>query len=199
MTDPAAPGGLPEAAGSSSGTREHVLQVARRLFGERGYGAVTIREIAAEAGVSAALVMKVGGSKEALHADATPLEPTPLDPGVPLVDMGERLVRRMLHRREDAVAEPWLRALYLVADAPDPEAARADFRTRFLARFDRIAADRPEAAQRVDLLACLMVGLAAGTRTFRLLPPGSADPEQVVREYGRFAQDLIDGIVGPGT
>ncbi|WP_170230682.1 TetR/AcrR family transcriptional regulator [Ornithinicoccus hortensis] len=182
-----------------SGTREQVLQVARRLFGERGYGAVTIREIAAEAGVSAALVMKVGGSKEQLHADATPLEPVPLEPDVPFGDMGELLVRRMLTRREEEVAEPWLRALYLVADAPDPTAARADFRARFLARFDEAADRNPGGAHRVDLLACLMVGLAAGTRTFRLLPPDATDLDRVVREYGRFAQDLIDGIVGPAT
>lgn len=181
---------------SEPDTRAQILQVARRLFGERGYAAVTIREIAAEAGVSAAMVMKVGGCKEQLHAAATPLEPAPLDPDVPLDGLGERLVRRMLTRRDEDVAEPWLRALYLVADAPDPEAARADFRTRFLGRFDQVAADHPETAHRVDLLACLMLGLAAGTRTFRLLPPGPTDLEQVVREYGRFAQDLIDGIVG---
>lgn len=186
-------------APEASGSREHVLQVARRLFGERGYGAVTIREIAAEAGVSAALVMKVGGSKEQLHADATPLEPAPMGPGVPLEGMGELLVRRMLTRREEDVAEPWLRALYLVADAPDPEAARAEFRTRFLARFDRLVGGDRAVVHRVDLLACLMVGLAAGTRTFRLLPPEATDQEQVVREYGRFAQDLIDGIISPGT
>ena len=92
-----------------SDTREQVLQTARRLFGERGYAAVTIREIAAGAGVSPAMVMKVGGSKEQLHADATPLEPRPLAPDVPLDGLGELLVHRVLTRREDADAEPWLR------------------------------------------------------------------------------------------
>jgi AcrR family transcriptional regulator len=179
---------------NEQGSRDLILQVARRLFGERGYSAVTIREVAAEAGVSAALVMKVAGSKEQLYAAATPLEPAPMSPTVPWEEMGELLVRRLLTRREEDVAEPWLRALYLVADSPDPDAARKDFRTRFLSRFDEAAGDDPAALQRVDLLACLMLGLAAGTRTFRLLPPGGADLEKVVGEYGAFLQDLIDGI-----
>lgn len=172
-------------------TREAVLQVSRRLFGERGYAAVTIREVAAECGISPAMVMKVAGSKERLYADATPLEPAPLDHDQPLEGMGELLVRRLLDRRSQDLAEPWLRALYLVHDAPDPEAARAEFRVRFLARF---AAAGPEGRRRGDLVACALIGLAAGARSFRLLPPGATDLDLVVREYGGLLQQLLDGI-----
>lgn len=174
-----------------SETRADVLHAARLLFGERGYAGVTIREIAAEVGVSPAMVMKVAGSKEQLHADAAPLEPTPLEPDFPLDGLGELLIRRLLDRRAEEVAEPWLRALYLIRDAPDPEAARAEFRERFLQRFAGTDAD---GRRRADLLACLMLGLAAGTRTFRLLPPDRTDLEAVIREYGAFAQALLDGI-----
>ncbi len=190
-------------------TRADVLQAARRLFGERGYAAVTIREIAAAAGVSPALVMKIGGSKEQLHALATPLEPEPLSGEVPLAGLGELLVRRMVRRREDTEAEPWLRALYLIADAPDPAAAREEFRTRFLGRF-LVPGAGPQVAAQVrrhsDELACLMVGLAAGTRTLRLLPPESTDLEAVIREYGSLVQQVVDRMThhrvsrsGPGT
>lgn len=179
-----------------TGTRERVLHAARRLFGERGYKPVTVREIAAEAGVSPAMVMKVGGSKAQLYAAAAPLEPAPVAAEVPDSELGELLVRRMLDRRRDESAEPWLRALYLVHDAPDPEQARREFRERFL---DRYADTDPDGYRRADLLACLMLGLAAGTRTFRLLPPESTDLEAVVREYGALAQQLIDGIRTPVT
>lgn len=172
-------------------TRQRVLQAARGLFGERGYQAVTIRQIAAKAGVSPALVMKVAGCKERLHADATPLEPAPLDPGHPRERMGEVLVRRMLDRRQQDIAEPWLRALYLIQDAPDPQVARAEFRARFLGRFDLDGAD---ARRRADLLACLLVGLAAGSRPLRLLDPATTDLEAVVVDYGAFVQSLLDGI-----
>jgi AcrR family transcriptional regulator len=174
-------------------SRDQVLQVARRLFGERGYAAVTIREVAAQAGVSPALVMKIGGSKEGLHALATPAEPTPLEPDTPLAGMGETLVARMLARRDQDAAEPWLRALYLLHDAPDPAAARAEFRERFLGRF----ADYPEGRRHADQAACLLIGLAAGLRAFRLLDPDVVDSEAVVREYGALLQQVIDRVPGP--
>ena len=69
--------GPPDSPAPGSGSsRAAILHAARRLFGERGYAATTIREVAAEAGVSPALVMKCCGSKERLYADATPLEQT---------------------------------------------------------------------------------------------------------------------------
>lgn len=169
-------------------TRERILQVARRLFGERGYAAVTIREVAAASGVSPALVMKVAGSKEHLHALARPAEPSPLLPDTPIEGMGELLVRRMLTRRDEDAAEPWLRALYLFHDAPDREAALADFRQRFLGRFPQDG----EARRHGDQLACLMLGLAAGTRTFRLL---DGELEDAVREYGALVQAVLDRLV----
>lgn len=176
-------------------TRERVLRVARRLFGERGYAAVTIREVAAGAGVSPALVMKIAGSKEQLHALARPAEPAPLLPDTPLEGMGELLVRRMLTRRDEEAAEPWLRALYLFPQAPDRESALTDFRQRFLGRFPSEGEDR----RHVEQLACLMIGLAAGVRTFGLLDPGD-DPdlsEAVVREYGALVQAVLDRLDVP--
>lgn len=176
----------------SGSSREAILHAARRLFGERGYAATTIREVAAEAGVSPALVMKTCGSKERLYADATPLEPTPIDADQSLDGLGELLVRRMLDRRTDHVAEPWLRGLYLISGAPDPAEARAEFRERMLRRFPVAdAASR----RRVDQLACLLIGLAAGSRVVRLLDPEETELAEVVREYGALAQRLIDGIV----
>lgn len=193
------------ASGSDTGrdtgrdTRAEILQAARRLFGERGYAAVTIREIAAAAGVSPAMVMKVGGSKESLHAQATPLEPEPLSGDVPLDGIGELLVRRVLTRRAQAGAEPWLRALYLLADAPDPVAARREFRERFLSRFvvpPDAPGSNPEVSAHIrrqsDQLACLMLGLAAGTRTMDLLDPASTDNEAAIHEYGDLVQQVVD-------
>ncbi|TVT53411.1 TetR/AcrR family transcriptional regulator [Amycolatopsis rhizosphaerae] len=46
-------------------TRQRVLAAAERLFRDQGFGATTVRQIAAEAGVSAGTVMSVG-DKDAL-------------------------------------------------------------------------------------------------------------------------------------
>lgn len=169
---------------------DRILRSARLQFGERGYAAVTIRSIAADAGVSPAMVMKVGGCKEQLYAMATPAEPSPLEAGVSSAGLGERLVRRMLQRRDDDAAEPWLRAIYLLHDAPDPVVARAEFRQRFLGRFD---AD-PDKRRHADQFACLLLGLAAGLRTFRLLDPATTDMEAFVEEYSAMVQSVIDRL-----
>ncbi|WP_181010000.1 TetR/AcrR family transcriptional regulator [Ornithinimicrobium sufpigmenti] len=170
-------------------SEEQVLREARRLFGERGYAAVTIREVARRAGVSPALVMKIAGTKEHLYALATPSEPAPLPEGVPLDGLGEKLVSRMLDRRDEDAAEPWLRALFLIQDAPDPATARADFRHRFLGRFETTT---EEDRRHADQVACMLIGLAAGLRSFGLLAPGTADQAAVVREYGGLIQSLLD-------
>jgi AcrR family transcriptional regulator len=177
-------------------TRDSVLQVARRLFGERGYAAVTIREVAAQAGVSPALVMKIAGSKEQLYALATPAEPAPLLPDTPIEGMGELLVRRMLQRRDEDAAEPWLRAMYLLHDAPDRAAALGDFRARFLGRFVPEGVVAGNRVRHAEELACLMIGLAAGVRTFRLLDRGPQEEEAVVREYGALVQAVLARLVG---
>ena len=187
-------GTVAAADASPTDSHERIVQVARRLFGERGYTAVTIRAVASEAGVSPALVMKVAGSKEGLFALATPTEPTPLAPDVPLDGLGEQLVRRMIQRREDDAAEPWLRALYLLLDAPDPEGVRAEFRERMFAGFTHRETSPRESTRHVDELACLLVGLAAGLRTFRLFDPRSTDLDAVVAEYGAIVQRVLDRL-----
>jgi AcrR family transcriptional regulator len=48
--------------------KANIRNAALRLFGERGHDAVTVREIAVAAGVSAALVVHHFGSKEGLRA-----------------------------------------------------------------------------------------------------------------------------------
>lgn len=53
-----------------SGTREAILDAARRQFADHGYNGATIRGIAADAGVDPALVHHFYGTKERLFAAA---------------------------------------------------------------------------------------------------------------------------------
>ncbi len=58
--------------GGANDARTRVLDVAERLFGERGYGAVTLRDIAAEVGIrQASLYHHVPGGKEQLFVEVT--------------------------------------------------------------------------------------------------------------------------------
>lgn len=63
-----------------SGTerREQLISVGRQLFADKGYEAVTVEEIAAEAGVSKPLVYEHFGGKEGLYAVVVDREMTDL-------------------------------------------------------------------------------------------------------------------------
>ena len=63
--------------GGDSGTREAILAAARTRFGDYGYDGATIRGIAADAGVDAALVHHFFGTKERLFAAAMRLPVLP--------------------------------------------------------------------------------------------------------------------------
>lgn len=57
---------------TSSGARERVLDAAAKLFAERGYAAVTLRDIAAAVGIQhTSLYHHVPGGKEALFIEVT--------------------------------------------------------------------------------------------------------------------------------
>ncbi|WP_235047108.1 helix-turn-helix domain-containing protein [Arthrobacter nitrophenolicus] len=72
----------------SGPSHDAIIHSASRLFGERGYRAVTVREIAADAGVSASLVMKLFLSKENLYAAVQPEESLLAEPDVPIAELG---------------------------------------------------------------------------------------------------------------
>jgi AcrR family transcriptional regulator len=125
----------------SSPSHDAILRAASRLFGERGYRAVTVRDIAAEAGVSASLVMKLFLSKEKLYAAAQPEESLLAAPDVPTPELGRALVFRMLMRREHGMHEPWASIPLAVLESPDPGAARADIRERYLDAIAQLIGD----------------------------------------------------------
>ncbi len=85
----------------ASDSRQTVLNAARTRFALDGYAAATIRKIAADAGVDAALVMQFFGSKEELFAAVMSFSPAALSRmgrafDGPAEHLGERLTRAYL-------------------------------------------------------------------------------------------------------
>lgn len=169
-----------------SGTREAILAAARTNFAERGYDATTIRGIARDADVDAALVHHYFGTKERVFIAALqiPLEPTTMIP--PLFEAGPdgvavRVVRLFLGLWEaPATREP----LMAMLRAGFTHAGAAGMLSGFLreALLSRIAArlDAPDARLRVSLVGSQLVGLAVIRYVLEIEPLASADLEWVV-------------------
>src|SRR3954462_8554421 len=82
-------------------TREKILDAARHRFAELGYDGATVRGIAADAGVNAALLHHFFGGKQELFGVAMhlPVNPASLVASIlagPRASLGERLVRAFL-------------------------------------------------------------------------------------------------------
>lgn len=179
---------------SGRSSREAVIAAARELFARRGYTATTIKDVAAAAGCSPALVMKLTGSKAELFAAADPsgaaLDEAPPPAGEP---PGFRMVRRLVERRRADEPEPWAMAPVLILESEDPERTRAHIRTRYLAAVaERIGDTGPERL-RAQLVMAQLLGLAAALRHLELLDPAAIDDEALIRRYGALVQRIVDG------
>lgn len=174
----------------SSALREAVWQAAADLFARNGFPEVTIRAIAARAGTSPALVMKVAGSKEELfHRTATITAPDL--PDVPASELGRALVAELIERQRRGDLEHLGRAMMLRANAPDPKAVRAKFLRGYVAPLATVL-DGPAAGLRAELAVAALLGLATTLRFFES-PTLIADLDQVEAAYGPIVQQLLDG------
>lgn len=176
-------------AQTDGGSRQAILDAASELFSTRAYGQVTIRDIAARAGISPALVMKRGGSKQDLYHATARITPPPL-PDVPDGELGRALVSDLLERHQRGDIEHLARALMLRLTAPDPDTVR----THFLHGYVEPLAHRlngPDAQLRAELVVAALSGLAATVRLFET-PSSVTDPECVLGIYGKVVQQLID-------
>jgi AcrR family transcriptional regulator len=183
----------------TNSSREDILRAARRLFAERGYTGATMRGIAAEAGVDAALVVHFFGNKATLLAEAVEW---PFDPAVEmpklLVDgkrhAGRHLVQLFVRTwDEEGTRDPILTVLR--ASIVEPQAA--EMMGQFLRRrlfaplMEELGSDHPEL--RSNLAASQLIGLGLVRYVQRVEPLALAKPEDVVAWYGPTLQRYLTG------
>ncbi|MBS4753351.1 TetR family transcriptional regulator [Nocardioides sp. zg-ZUI104] len=171
-------------------SRAAIDEAARALFAVRGFDQVTIRDIAAAAGVSPALVMKLCGTKRELFLATATITAPPL-PQVPRDRLGAALVDQLVERLEREVPDHLARAVMLQLTGPEPD----EVRTRFLAEYVAPLAavlDGPRARLRAELVVAALSGLATTLRLFTA-PEATGALAEVRASYGRAVQVLLDG------
>lgn len=182
---------MTDTAGRLSG-REAILLAAGRAFAKLPYAEVTVRRIAADAGVSPALVIKRFGSKEELFntvADFAPAADELFDAALP--KLARHMVITLVRMRRQRLRDPLLRAVFSLGDSDE----RTLLRTRFRQQVTTRLAGRlfgPHTTLRAELVAGQLLGLGATLALHR--PDGAAEqatPEEIADLYAPGVQALI--------
>jgi AcrR family transcriptional regulator len=181
----------------SGDSREAILEAARRLFAERGYDGASLRMIAAEAGVDAALVVHFFGSKAKL---LTASVRWPFDPDVEIERVledehtGHALTRLFVTTWDDlGERNPIITLLRSATTEPEAAALTREFMSRRLLEplLSRLGSDQPRL--RADLVASQLMGLGLARYILRLQPLADTDPEAVITSVAPTIQRYLTG------
>lgn len=187
-----------------STTRDAILDAARFAFAEKGFDATSVREIAAMAGVDAAMISHHFGGKEKLFLATLD---APVDP--------REYIEGVLAGPRDTVAERLLGGLLKLWDSPVGGAAVAILRTgvqhewgakllrefllnRALAPIVRELKIPPEeAGWRTSLVASQVSGLILARYVLKLEPLASASHAEVIAVIAPTIQRYLTGELFP--
>jgi AcrR family transcriptional regulator len=173
-------------------TRADILAAARLRFGSDGYERTTLRAVAGDVGVDAALVIRYFGSKQDLFAAAAEFTLNLPDlAGVPPEEVADALLPSFFAVWEDDTTfVALLRAAMTSSTAADT--MRRIFATQVAPKLAAVAPDH--AAQRAGLMGAFVVGLA--TTRYVLANPAVADLSH--EELIAWARPVIRQLlVGP--
>ena len=179
---------------NSSQTRADILRAAQKLFSQRGYEHVGVRDIAAEVGINGALIIRYFGSKDKLFAEAV-TEAFRLDHLLQerREALGERLVQYLLQDDSDATFYP---ILALLRSASSPQGA-ALLRQGLEEYFIQPLAEwlgGEESYLRASLIASTLLGLAIMQDVLYITPLIAASTESLVTHVAPVIQRYIDGV-----
>jgi AcrR family transcriptional regulator len=184
-------------------TRGAILAAAREAFGQRGYDATSIRQIAASAGVDPALVHHYFGTKEQLFLAVVqpPIDPATVLPQIFAGDidrLAERIVRTFLAVWDNPVTGAAFHSLLrsAVSHALTGRLVREFFATQIVRRVMHeldAGVDPAEIPLRASLVASQIFGLALTRYILKFEPLASAPHEAVVAAVAPTIQRYLTG------
>ncbi|TQF75067.1 TetR/AcrR family transcriptional regulator [Rhodococcus spelaei] len=180
---------------ASGGHRTAVLTVATDLFRANGFAATGVREIARQAGIDPALVIRYFGSKEKLFLRVMTMSDAFAEVMAgPLDDLGSNLVDFILSRtRAGTVATTVFAALVRASDRPMVQAHLQESIDKMIVEplAPRLRGDDAELRSR--LVSAQIGGLMVAL--FVEMDPAlvAAPHDRIVNHYGAAVQSLING------
>lgn len=181
-------------------TRGVILSAARHAFAAKGFSATSIRGIAADAEVDAALVHHYFGSKQELFLATVEL-PVPLpeifdrllQPGID--GFGRRLVQTVLGIWESDARPALAAGLRSIIADPAMTRTMREFATAELMGRVRAAMDVPEeeAELRAGLVASQLLGLFTARYLIELPAAVAPTTDELVAAVGPVLQRYLDG------
>ncbi|MEB3024002.1 TetR/AcrR family transcriptional regulator [[Mycobacterium] crassicus] len=194
-----AAGRRPGRPSGASDTRDRILDSARELFARNGFGNTSVRAVAADAGVDAALVHHYYGSKQQLFAAATQL---PVDPMAVLGPMRETPVEQLGRVLPEVLLPLWdsqagtamIAALRSMLTGTEVPLARSFLRDIVVAELSR-RVDEPAGTGvlRAEFAASQLMGIVVARYVIGLEPLASMPPEQIVAMIAPTLQRYLTG------
>jgi AcrR family transcriptional regulator len=172
--------------------KETVRQVARRLFAEQGFSATGVRQIAAEAGVDPANVVRYFGSKEGLFLQSIVLPARWGDTlDGPLETLAESYLRLVLTAAPAGEDGAVLAALVRASDRPEVRETLQSFTQELFANRlgARLAGD--DRLLRAHLFAAGMTGIQVALWVGEDPVLSGADIDEVIARYAPSLQLLL--------
>ncbi len=178
---------------NSSQTRANILQAAQRLFSQQGYEQIGVRDIAVEAGINSALIIRYFGSKDQLFAQSV-TEAFRLGDLLQTrrEEMGERLVRYLLQDDSDTTFYPILALLRSATSAQGAILLRQGLEEHFIQPLAEWL-DGEERYLRASLIASVLLGVATMQDVLYIQYLTESSIESLVTQIVPVIQTYIDG------
>jgi AcrR family transcriptional regulator len=180
-------------------TRGEILRAARESFADKGFAATSIRAVARQAEVDAALVHHYFDSKEELfvQAMALPLDPRQVAARIldgPREELGRRIVTVFLGVWESDEGQQRMKAmLRSVVTSDDVARLMREGMTSMILQPVSQLLDVPDAMLRVSLIAGHLIGMALTRYVVELEPVADADLNTLVDRMGPAIQSYVSG------
>lgn len=178
-------------------TRGEILAAARESFASKGFDRTSIRGVARDAGVDAALVHHYFDGKEELFIAALEL---PVDPRMiaaalmqgPVDDLGVRILTTFLGVWESGDGQSRMKAMLRGAVTSDEVAKMLrEGITRMILAPVSAKLGTPDAPQRVALVASQLMGLALIRYVIELEPLASAHTDELIARVAPTLQSYL--------